>query len=162
MTRGMRWPIGVAAILAATVAANIWLVVVANNDPSFAIEPNYYQKGVQWDSTLAQSERNRALGWRLDPSLATYTQRDGALLHVALTDADGSSITDATVRVAALFNARAGTVIDMALVRDASGYSIRLPVQHGGQWELRFAVTRGRQRFTAVSRVEAVAAGGGT
>lgn len=162
MKRGMMWPIAIVAILGATIAANVWLVVVANDDPSFAIEANYYQKAVQWDSTLAQATRNRALGWQIDPRLAAYSARDGAVLHVSLTDSSGAPITDATVRVAALFNARAGTVIDATLERDGDGYSVRLPVNHRGQWELRFAVLRGDQRFTAVSRVEAIPRGSGT
>ena len=28
---------------------------IANDDPSFAIEPDYYRKAVTWDSTLAQT-----------------------------------------------------------------------------------------------------------
>ncbi len=162
MKRGTLWPIGIAAILSATVAANIWLAVVAGGDPSFAIEPNYYQKGVQWDSTLAQAERNAALGWRIEPSLAAFTTRGGAVLRVALTDSTGAAIDDATITVAALFNARAGSVLDATLVHDTAGYSVRLPVRHGGQWELRFAVSRGGQRFTAVSRIEATRASDGS
>ena len=35
MKRGAWWPIGVATILGATVAGNVWLAVVAGSDPSF-------------------------------------------------------------------------------------------------------------------------------
>ena len=55
MKRGLWWPIAVAAILATTVAANIWVMMIANDDPSFAIEPDYYRKALAWDTTLAQS-----------------------------------------------------------------------------------------------------------
>lgn len=155
MKRGTLWPIGVATILAATVTANIWLMVVANDDPSFAIERDYYTKAVQWDSTMAQERRNAALRWRLEPSLAAYSMRDGALLHVTLTDSSGAAIPDATVTVAALYNARANAIIDRTLARDRAGYSVRLPVRHRGAWELRFDVRRGPERFTTVARVDA-------
>ena len=69
MKRGSMWPIGIAAVLLATVAANIALYYVAGNDPSFVIEPNYYAKAIAWDSTMAQSALNQRLGWHLAPAL---------------------------------------------------------------------------------------------
>ena len=41
MKRGIGWPIAVTAILGATVAANIWVAVIANDDPSFAVEHDF-------------------------------------------------------------------------------------------------------------------------
>ncbi len=161
MKRGWGWPVAVVAILTATVGLNIWVYRVANDDPSFAVEPDYYQKAVDWDSTLAQRRQNLVLGWHLSPRLDAFTPRDGALLRVTLTDAGGVPIRDATVRVAAFFNARANDIIDSTLARDSAGYTVRLPVKYGGVWELQFDVHRGAQRFTATSRVEAVRAGNG-
>ncbi len=162
MKRGTGWPIGVVVILAATVGINIVMYRVANDDPSFAIEPDYYQKAVDWDSTMAQKRQNLALGWQLSPTLAAFTMHNGALLRITLRDASGAEIRDAKVKVAAFFNARANDVIDTTLARDSTGYAVRLPVKHGGVWELQFDVMRGRQRFTSTSRVEAVPAADGT
>ena len=161
MKRGWGWPVGVSAILVATMGLNVWVYRVANDDPSFAVEPDYYQKAVDWDSTLAQRRQNLVLGWHLSPRLEAFTPNGGALLQVTLTDASGAPIRDATVRVAAFFNARANDIIDSTLVRDSAGYAVRLPVKRGGVWELQFDVRRGAQRFTATSRVEAVPAGSG-
>ena len=162
MKRGSGWPLGIVAILAATVGLNIWVLRVANDDPSFAIEPDYYQKAVNWDSTMAQQRQNLALGWHLAPTLGAFTTHNGARLQVTLTDASGASIADATVRVAAFYNARANDIIDTTLHPDSSGYAATLPVKHGGVWELQFDVKRGATRFTSTSRVEAVPAGPGT
>jgi nitrogen fixation protein FixH len=161
MKRGIGWPIGVAVILAATVALNIWVLRVANDDPSFAIEPDSYQKAVDWDSTMAQMRQNAALGWHVAPTLGAFTARDGAQLQVTVTDAAGAPIPDATVKVAAFFNARANDIIDTTLHRDAAGYAGTIPVKFGGVWELQFDVRRGAQRFTSTSRVEAVPAPAG-
>ena len=162
MKRGLGWPLGIVAILAATVGLNIWVFRVASDDPSFAIEPNYYQKAVDWDSTLAQRRENLALGWHLSPTLGAFTARQGAHLQVTLTDAAGAAIPDATVKVAAFFNARANDIIDTTLVRDSAGYAVNLPVTRGGVWELQFDVTRGGKRFTSTSRIEAIPAPSGT
>jgi nitrogen fixation protein FixH len=158
MNPAMRWPIGISLVLGVTVAANLVLYHVAGADPSFAIEPDYYAKAVAWDSTVAQAKRNAALGWRLSPTLSPFSTTSGARVSVALTDSTGVRITDAIVKVAALYNARAGTVLESTLQLDASGYSTTLAVAHAGEWELRFDVTRRGDHFTSTSRLEAVQA----
>jgi nitrogen fixation protein FixH len=158
MKKGAMWPIGVAAILAATVGANIWVMVVANGDPSFAIEKDYYRRAIDWDATMAQERHNAALGWRLTPEVGAIFA-DGATLVVTLTDSAGAPLRDATMRVAAAHNARAGDVLEVTLPpRAGAGYAATLPMHRPGQWELRFEVTRGGERFTAVRRVDVPAA----
>jgi nitrogen fixation protein FixH len=157
--RGIGWPIGVAAVLALTVGVNIWVAVIAGDDPSFSVEQDYYNKAVQWDSTLAQQRVNERLGWRLVPALGAVTRGAATPLNVRLVDSSGAAIGDATVRVSAFYNARAGTVLQVTLTRDTAGYEARLPIAHTGAWELRFDVRRGADRFTAVSRIDAVPSG---
>lgn len=158
MKRGALWPAGIVTVLGLTVAANIWVYTVATGDPSFVIEPNYYAKAVAWDSTLAQAERNGKLGWRLAPALGAFSPTHGAHLSVTLTDAAGAKIDNAVVTVAALYVARAATVVTDTLAADGDGYSTTIDVQHSGRWELRFDVTRGTEHFTATSRLDAVRA----
>jgi nitrogen fixation protein FixH len=157
MTSGKLWPIGIVLVLGTTVVANLLLMKVAGSDPSFVIESDYYAKAVAWDSTLAQVKRNDVLGWHLTPTLSAFTPRSGATLTAALTDSSGVPITDAVVKVSAFYNARAGTVFDARLARSVAGYETSLPVNHAGQWELRFDVTRGTQHYTEASRLDAVA-----
>ena len=115
MKRGMWWPIGLAGVLAATVAANIWVAAIANDDPSFAIEPDYYRKAVAWDTTLAQARHNALLGWRLTPAMSAIASDGSSLLSARLTDSTGSEISGAVIRVSALAVARASDVHDMTL-----------------------------------------------
>lgn len=161
MKRGTLWPLGIGAILAITVGVNIAVYYVANDDPSLAIERDYYRKAVNWDSTLAQERVNHTLGWRLTPSLGTFTPTQGADLRVSLTDSTGAPVAGATVKVSAFYNARANQILDTTLAPAAGGYEGRLRVNHSGVWELRFEVTRGDARFTATSRVEAAAGASG-
>lgn len=158
MKRGAWWPIGVAAILAATVGANVWLAVVAGTDPSFSVEPNYYEKAIAWDSAMAQARENQRLGWRLETRLGEISAARDTRLDVRLVDSTGAPIPDATVQVAAFFNARASHVLSATLRRDTIDYTARLPMTHAGEWEFRFDVHRGRQHFTNTTRIEAVAA----
>ena len=154
MKRGMWWPIGLTGVLAATVAANIWVAVIANDDPSFAIEPDYYKKAVAWDTTLAQARHNALLGWRLTTAMSAIASDGSSLLSARLTDSTGSAISGAVIRVAALAVARASDVHDMTLTpSDSSGnYAVRFDARRAGEWELRFDATLGAEHFTQVSQ----------
>ncbi|HEX6050040.1 MAG TPA: FixH family protein [Gemmatimonadaceae bacterium] len=155
MKRGLWWPIGVAAILATTVAANIWVMMIASDDPSFAIEEDYYRKALAWDTTLAQAARNTALGWHLTPAMGPIASDGRAVLTAQLMDSLGAVIPNAVVKVSALPVARATEVREATLVADDAGtYAARLDARRPGQWELRFDATVGTERFTQVSRVE--------
>jgi len=161
MKRGLGWPIGVAIILALTVGANIWVAVIANDDPSFSIENDYYRKAVGWDSTMEQMRENARLAWHVESAFDEFTAKDGATLHVKLSDASGTPIRGATVRVAALYNARAGQILQGSMSADTPAtYALHLPVTHPGEWEVRLDIHRGSDRYTSSVRLEAVAADG--
>jgi hypothetical protein len=74
------------------------------------IEKEYYRKAIDWDHAMAQERANQSLGWRLAPVLAAYDSGEGADLRVHLADAAGAPILDASLKVDALFNARAADV----------------------------------------------------
>ena len=156
MKRGARWPLAVTTILGLTVAANIWLIRIASGDPSFAVEKDYYQRGVHWDDEMAQRARNRALGWRLATTLSPIEAGRGADLRIALTDSVVSPIADASVVVTAVHVARAGHPVELTLAQRAPGeYEVRVPIERPGLWELRIVVHRGADRFTATERLDA-------
>ena len=155
MKRGGWWPLAITGVLAATVGANIWVMVIARDDPSFAIEPDYYRKALAWDTTMAQAEHNAALGWRLTPSLGPVARDGRALITARLTDSTGAIIRDALVRVSALPVARAMDVQEVTLVVDGQGdYAASVDARRAGQWELRFDAVVGDNRFTQVTRVD--------
>jgi nitrogen fixation protein FixH len=159
MKRGAGWPIAIAGILGTTVAANIWVMVIANDDPSFAIEPNYYAKAITWDSTLARARESDALGWRLTPTMGAIGRDGRARLTARLRDASGAPIEGAIVRVLALSIARASDVHEATLAPSEPGdYAVDLDTRRTGQWELRFVASLGADRFTQTDRVEAYAA----
>lgn len=155
MKRGALWPVAIAGILGLTVAANVWIIRLANDDPSFAVEPDYYQKGLRWDDELAQRERNQRLGWRLLPIIAPIVRGAGADLRVELRDARIQPIGDASIVVTAMHVARAADPVEVTLRPEADGrYEAIVPLERPGLWELRFDVHRGSDRFTATERLD--------
>ena len=155
--RGILWPVAVAAILLLTVSANVAVYALANDDPSFAVEPDYYRRALRWDDEMAQARANAALGWRLAPALGPMGET-GAALVARLADSAGAALEGATVKVRGAHTGRASDVLSATLAAspDAPGaYAAVLPVRRAGQWELRFDVRWRGQHFTATRRVEA-------
>ena len=148
--RGWGWPLGLALALAASAAANIGFAVVASRDPSFAVEPDYYRKGLEWDRTMAQEEVNRHLGWALSVDAGPAERPADLRLVVRLSDRDGRGVDGAAVTVAARHGARAAEAVSGDLAPVAGGrYAADLPLRRAGLWELRLTARRGDVVFTA-------------
>jgi len=156
-SRGLGWPIAMSAILGFTVVVNLFVFRLAASDPSFSVEPSYYQKAVHWDDELAQRRHNADLGWQATTQLVA--SNDGlSRLRVRLTDSAGVPLDGAQVRLQAFAINRASQVTSLALSAsdDPSGgvYSAVMPDGGSGRWELKLDVIRESERFTSVSRVE--------
>jgi nitrogen fixation protein FixH len=151
LTEHNRWPIGIAAALIAQVAFGVWMARLAKSDPHFAVLPDYYARGVAWDSTMAQAQRDKDIGWRASITMTRNTA--GADVQVALRDRSGSAFRADSVTVYATAIAHSMRVDTVRCdTRDslAVGTIARAP---GGLWELTIRAHRGADLFTAVERV---------
>ncbi|MEO7360637.1 MAG: FixH family protein [Gemmatimonadaceae bacterium] len=136
MKPGMGWPIGIACILATTVIGNLVVMRIANDDPSFAIESNYYQKAVAFDSTMDLERKSEKLGWTANAAFESDVAATRVL--ITLRDAQQQPVTGATVAVDAVFNARANDVVHADLRETEPGvYAAPMAVTFAGEWELR-------------------------
>jgi nitrogen fixation protein FixH len=150
------WPTIIVGVLVIDVAVGFAMMRVAADDPHAAIEPDYYQKAVIWDSTLAQSHRNAVLGWTLESVLGAITPGHEAPLTLRLHDGRGDAVVGATLQVEAMQVAHAGDIVHATLTaRGDSDYVAALPMTRPGLWELRIVATRGSDRFTADLRLDA-------
>jgi hypothetical protein len=115
------------------------LAYVAIDDPSFALEPDYYAKAVAWDRNQAQGRTNDALGFALAVRQPLVVGSDGrTVIELALTDRAGLGIAGARLEVTAFPNAFATHVERLVLLEVAPGI-YRGELKHGrpGLWELR-------------------------
>jgi nitrogen fixation protein FixH len=148
MTAARWWPAALVAVLAITVVANVALYWKANHDPSFAVEPNYYQRAVEWDSTVARRDRSDALGWRADARLAPPEAGEAALL-VRLTTREGAELDSADVRAEVSFNARGAEVFELRLLPTGPGrYAGRILSTARGLWRVDLSAVRGADVFS--------------
>ena len=161
MKAGMGWPIGITVILGATVAANLVMMRIANNDPAFSVEPDYYKKAVFYDSTMAQTHRNLDLGWGVQTFADSIVPGQPTRLRVVLRDETSLPVLGATVQATVLFNARANDLTTATLTDEGAGvYTSTLPINAPGEWEVRVNATRDTSHFTASTRLIAVRATG--
>lgn len=148
MNAGKLWPIAIAGILGVTVAANIWMLNAANEPNAAVVEPDYYRKALDYDSTLAQKRENAELGWTVDVQTMPIGP-DGSEMRLKVIDAGRVAVTGATVTVTCIHNLDAAHRPQVTLVETGDGtYAGTLPLHRPGFWEFRFEVERGAERFT--------------
>lgn len=146
------WPAAIVGLLALGVGANVGLLIVANSDPSFAVEDDYYDKAVRWDEKRAQDAANLALGWQLD--LSTETTVDAGVpvvqVGVRLTDRDGVPVEGAVIALETFHLARSAQPLRAAPAEVGPGWYVALvPMRRPGLWEFRIDADRGGRHFTA-------------
>lgn len=142
----------VPVVLLGTLTGGLGIVAfVVTNDPSFAVERDYYAKAVDWDRERDQMEANRKLGWQLD--VRTRTAGSNIELAATVGDALGKPVRDATIQVEAFPIARSAKVVTASFTpREGEAQAAELPFVTSGLWELRFTVDAHNQRFTQTIR----------
>ncbi len=61
--RHLFWPVFILSLIGIHIVSVVTMVVVATHDRSFAVEPDFYQKGLHYEQTLDQRRENARLGW---------------------------------------------------------------------------------------------------
>jgi nitrogen fixation protein FixH len=135
-------------VLSLTVIANVWLLSAASDDQHLAFEQDYYRKAMAWDSTVAQAERSRTLGWGASVALDANGH-----LTVQLADSAGQPVDSATVVVEVIPIAHANRTLTVPLSRSGPGLSeANIPLVYSGLHELRLTAVRDPHRFTTTVR----------
>jgi nitrogen fixation protein FixH len=148
MKAGTIWPYVIAGALALHVVGSLVMVYFATSNDTYAVEPDYYQKALNWDDRRAQDRLNARLGWTLEFTVEPANVGGDPILHVAIIDGAGDPLADAVVTVETFANARRDDILTATIAATDSGYQTALPMRRNGLWEFRFTVTQGRDTFT--------------
>jgi hypothetical protein len=150
--RHLLWPILITSLIGTHVISCVTMVIVATHDRSFAVEPDWYQKGLHYEETLDQKRENTRLGWQI--KIAKIAPLSGTNLRnvtCTIKDRADKPVEDATVDLVAFPHLRANRRISrVMLMQDKGEYLATLPCEDPGTWEFRFVVTRGKETFTGV------------
>jgi nitrogen fixation protein FixH len=146
---GAWWPLAIIGVLAVTVGANVALLLAARDPNAYVVEPDYYHKAVNWDSTMAQARASVALGWRVDAAFGAWTP-SGTPLLVQLSDSTGAPLTGVELQVELINNLSPETPVRVAPAESARGrYGASVALARPGLWELRLQARRAGAYYTA-------------
>ena len=146
------WPTIIILGLSIHVIGLVLVVLIATRDPSFAVEPNSYQKALGWDASAARLRASQQLGWtatlQADQNADILGRRR---LVCRIVDKDGVAVVGANVRLLMFHHARAADRVEVNLNPEKDGtYSAFLPMKRAGLWECRVAARRGDALYNAV------------
>lgn len=127
------------------------LIFFAVNDATFAVEPDYYHKALQWDRTVAERRESAASGWKADLQIARiHPVLRQHRVRCELRDAAGAPIEAEAVQATALHHAHGDVHHEWVLRRTQAGrYEFITELPHDGYWELRVRAEAGGQTFVA-------------
>ena len=154
--RHLLWPILLTSLISIHVVSVVVMVFVATHDNSFAIEPDWYLKGLNYEQTAQQQRENSRLGLvgptRRRPTADRHepAQRDlhGPRPH-------GPARKNATVDLVAFAHLRANNARGAFCCRArAKNTAPRLAFADPGIWEFRLVITRGPETFTQIVKRE--------
>ena len=150
--RSWLWPTIIISALSLHLMALIVVAFVATRDPSFAVEPNHYQKALAWDGSAARLRASQQLGWTV--SLQTDRGADELgrrRLACRIVDKDGIDVVGADVQLLMFHHARAADRVHVSLSPEKDGtYAALVPMKRAGLWECRIAARRGDALFNTV------------
>lgn len=143
------WPGFSVLLLVVSLSVGAVAFYLASNDPSFAIEDDYYQRALRWDASSADQRSSDALGWTLAVEVGSVARASGERsIRVLLFDAQGQPITDAQVTIEVFAHARAADRSTPALeAMDDGSYAGLFRPSMSGLWEFRVQATRGEEHF---------------
>jgi nitrogen fixation protein FixH len=155
-SRHLFWPIFLTSLIGIHIASVVVMVIVATRDSSFAIEPDWYQKGLHYDQTAQQQRENRRLGWsvKLDVGrpLSGTNQRS---VSCTVFDQAGKPVESAPVDLVAFAHLRGSNRTSSILLPQGGGaYAATMAFDDPGVWEFRLVITRGAETFTQIVKRE--------
>lgn len=147
---GRFWPVAIFALLGMNAAIVAVTIVFASSDPSVAVEPDYYNKALNFEQTIQQRDTNARLGWNASAQLLAPTADATPRLCVRLTDRAGAPIDGADVDAVAFAVLRSGQRQTLTLGRTEPGvYTAPIALATSGKWTVRVTARLNTDTFTA-------------
>lgn len=141
---GKHWPFIIVGLLLGNATAVMLLIGFSGAGESHHVVPDYYEKAVAWDQTMAQERANLALGWSVEVSAGSPGE-----LILTVRDRDGAPVEGASIQIDAFHRAQASATVRARAADSGQGrYVARFPVERGGLWQLELTATRGPAVFT--------------
>ena len=131
------WVSVIVGFLSLQVMIGVASIVLALNDPSVAVIPNYHQSALDWDVTHRARSLTDELGWQIDYNVIPAEQAGKRSLIVTVMDRDGKPLGDLRVSAKVYRHARGGEVDKFSLRAVADGnYQADTKLSEKGLWQI--------------------------
>lgn len=139
------------AFFAVVFAVNISYIYISNKSWRGVVVDKSYQRGVEYNQTLALLKKQQEMGWKLDAKFDNFGKNNG-ILRVRIFDKNSREIKDANIRVSLKRPTQEGFDFEVPLVFDAKKYSATISFPLKGQWDFNFEIARADEVFYEVKR----------
>jgi nitrogen fixation protein FixH len=151
---GRIWPWLIAGLFTFNVATGAAVIYFSRSDPSFAVEPDYYERALAWDQEAAALQRGRTIERAIEADA-----RSGEV-RVRLTEPDGSPFTEARVVATVFHHARMVEAQTVELDEPATGtFAGAARLDRPGRWEVRLSMERDGRTYLTSDTIVVAAAG---
>lgn len=145
---GKRWPALIIGLLLSNAVFCAVTAYFATSDPSFAVEPDAYQKGLAWNEQVAARRASDALGWSIDLAIGEPDEIGRRAIQLTLADRDGAAIEGLAVEGTIFHQARAANRLPLTFAPTEPGrYTVVAPLRRDGWWQFELNAQRGDDRF---------------
>ena len=146
------WVSVIVGFLGLQVVIGVASIVLALNDPSVAVIPNYHQSALDWDVTHRARQLADQLGWQIDYNIIPAEQAGERTLLVTIQDRDGKPQSDLNVSARLYRHARGGNVDQFRLKAIADGnYQANTKLTGQGLWQIELKI-EGDHGIASLSR----------
>lgn len=145
----MMWGGMVVVLLFGSVGMWIYAAFLAVSDPSMAIVPDYYQKGLDWDKHLAEVSVSEHLGWTVHPIPPSHRDSNGvATIDIFVRDKLHQPVTGLTGKAQLYHHARAAELQEPEIQEAEPGtYRVAMKDARPGTWQLSLELNRDNEHF---------------
>ena len=144
-----RWPLIVIGLLGTHFVLMIVAATIATHDRSFAVMPNYYEQGLNWDKSQALKRQSEKLGWKITIAPATTVDSAGRrAVEIVLADAQGHAIPSARVEITYFHHANATQLFEIAGTTSHDGrIALLTPMRTAGFYDFRCTASANNVNF---------------
>lgn len=142
-----RWiPWIIVSFFVAFIIPLAWFTWLSVDTYTGQVTSNAYQKGLDYNSTIAHAEAQQQLGWKTE--VKTESGVDGIQVHFSLKDKQGQPINDAAVLARFTRATQSGHDSEITLKPYAQGtYTGSIKLALPGLWNMRLSVSKGEHNY---------------
>ena len=144
------WPGAVVLLLLMSATMVTITVMAAVDDPSFAVDPDYYKEHIDWNARKERQRKSDALGWRVTLEVEPKAVSPGVhRVVVVLVDNAGKPVEGADVQAVCFHDARAHERESLGFSPGAEPghYQALAHMNRDGVWEFEFTIRAGESLY---------------